>query len=161
MIILLHVRGSATGHVDQVFTWPLGWSVRILYSHFFNIKISLAKTLTWGKVGHIPVLREATYIAWRMPSNHCILIKSRGPMSFKKNDIPDLPAEPHQPFSFKFPKCCFGQKKPMYCSFKASGLLTGHFFTMLMNLKMFFVILVSLHLSLIKSSPATIQLQLL
>jgi len=75
-------------------------------------------------------------------------------MSFKKNDIPDLPAEPHQPFSFKFPKCCFGQKKPVYCSFKASGLLTGHFFTMIMNLKMFFchTCIIAFKLNEIKSS---------
>jgi len=79
-------------------------------------------------------------------------------MSFKKDELPDLPAEPHQPSSLSFQNAVLVRKSQCTVAFKASGSIIGHFFTMV-NLKMLsFAILVSVHLS---SSPATIQLQLL
>jgi len=48
-------------------------------------------------------------------------------MSVNIDGLPDLPAEPHQPSSFNFPKRCFGQKKPVYCSFQRQWFVNWPF----------------------------------
>jgi len=52
-------------------------------------------------------------------------------MSFKTDELPDLPAEPHQPTSFNFLGALLVRKKQYTVAFKASGLLIGPFFTMM------------------------------
>ena len=41
--------------------------------------------------------------------------------------LPEIPPEPHQPLSYKFPKRAYGQKKVVYCSFQSQWFSTWNF----------------------------------
>ena len=49
--------------------------------------------------------------------------------SIRFEELPDLPAVPHQPSGFLFPKRPFGKTKVVYRSFQGSWLRNGHSFT--------------------------------
>ena len=56
--------------------------------------------------------------------DHCARVYVRGGPEIMASPGLAVPEEPHQPLSFyKFSKRQYGQKKPVFCSFK------GHWFT--------------------------------
>ena len=62
--------------------------------------------------------------------DHCARVYVRGGPEIMASPGLDVPEEPHQPLSFKFPKRhIMGRRNPFSAASKATGLHSGRFYT--------------------------------